>query len=98
LFLSHTNSVYGALHCDPLLWKDNNASEKELNEILFHGGDYKEFGLGCDAMKFSKIYGRCMEDISVYLAARSISFPRNIGRLLLDYTASHPRRRQNSSS
>jgi hypothetical protein len=50
LFLSHTNGVYGALHCDLLLRKDNIASKMELNEIIFHSGDYKEFGLGCGAM------------------------------------------------
>jgi hypothetical protein len=37
-------------HCDLLLRKYNSASKKELNEIIFHGSDYKELGLGCDAM------------------------------------------------
>jgi hypothetical protein len=26
------------------------ASKMELNETILHGGDYEEFGLGCDAM------------------------------------------------
>lgn len=49
-------------------------------KLLFHCGDYKEFGLGFDAMQLSKNYGRFIEDVSIYLADRSSSFLRNIGR------------------
>ena len=24
--------------------------KKKLNDVIFHGGDYEEFGIGCDAM------------------------------------------------